>query len=154
MGQENLYETRTNLFCSENIVDYLWRRCEKTSYPFKPDNSFGIICKEEDKKYIKGKEIINNYVISSKDVKAGDIHSGKEYNFETVNFETINMDKQPVSAGRLALVYRADRKFYCLFEIIENNVGGYELHLIMKVKQKVGLLGSFQTEMVYYYWFL
>ena len=52
MGQydENLYETRTNLFSSENIVDYLWRRCEKSSKFFKPDNSFGINTKEVEKK--------------------------------------------------------------------------------------------------------
>ena len=51
MGQydENLYETRTNLFSSENIVDYLWRRCEKSSKFFKPDNSFGINTKEVEK---------------------------------------------------------------------------------------------------------
>jgi hypothetical protein len=61
------------------------------------------------------------------------------------------MDKLPVSQGRLALVYKADRKYYSLFEILPRPDGQKELRLIMKVKQKVGLLGSFQTEMFYYY---
>jgi hypothetical protein len=86
MGQfdENLYETRTNLFSSENIIDYLWRRCEKSTYPFKPDNSFGINTKEVEKKYLRGKEMMASYVITPKDIKAADIHGGHEYNFEVV----------------------------------------------------------------------
>lgn len=153
MGQfdENLYETRTNLFSSENIIDYLWRRCEKSTYPFKPDNSFGINTKEVEKKYLRGKEMMASYVITPKDIKAADIHGGHEYSFEVVEFETVNMDKLPVSQGRLALVYKADRKYYSLFEILPRPDGQKELRLIMKVKQKVGLLGSFQTEMFYYY---
>ncbi|MCR4698887.1 MAG: hypothetical protein K5762_05935 [Bacilli bacterium] len=153
MGQfdENLYETRTNLFSSENIIDYLWRRCEKSTYPFKPDNSFGINTKEVEKKYLRGKEMMASYVITPKDIKAADIHGGHEYNFEVVEFETVNMDKLPVSQGRLALVYKADRKYYSLFEILPRPDGQKELRLIMKVKQKVSLLGSFQTEMFYYY---
>jgi hypothetical protein len=153
MGQfdENLYETRTNLFSSENIIDYLWRRCEKSTYPFKPDNSFGINTKEVEKKYLRGKEMMASYVITPKDIKAADIHGGHEYNFEVVEFATVNMDKLPVSQGRLALVYKADRKYYSLFEILPRPDGQKELRLIMKVKQKVGLLGSFQTEMFYYY---
>ncbi len=153
MGQfdENLYETRTNLFSSENIIDYLWRRCEKSTYPFKPDNAFGINTKEVEKKYLRGKEMISSYVITPRDIKAADIHGGHEYNFEVVFFETVNMDKLPVSQGRLALVYRPDRKYYSLFEIMPRPDGQKELRLIMKVKQKVSLLGSFQTEMFYYY---
>ena len=68
-----------------------------------------------------------------------------------MEFETVNMEKDTVSKGRVALVYKADRKYYCLFEIIPREDEQNELHLIMKVKQKVGLLGSFQTEMFYYY---
>ena len=153
MGQydENLYETRTNLFSSENIVDYLWRRCEKSSKFFKPDNSFGINTKEVEKKYLRGKEMMASYVLTPKDIKSADIHGGHEYNFEVVEFETVNMEKDTVSKGRVALVYKADRKYYCLFEIIPREDEQNELHLIMKVKQKVGLLGSFQTEMFYYY---
>ena len=72
MGQydENLYETRTNLFSSENIVDYLWRRCEKSSKFFKPDNSFGINTKEVEKKYLRGKEMMTSYVLTPKDIKS------------------------------------------------------------------------------------
>lgn len=148
---ENLYETRTNLFSSENVIDYLWRRCEKTIYPFKPDNAFGIEAKELTKDYVKGKEIISDFVLSSSDIKNADIRKGQEYNFEISQFYTYNVEKNIVSDGKLALVYKSDRKYYSLFELVEKTGGEKELHLIMKVKQKVGLFGSFQTEMVCYY---
>lgn len=154
MGEydENLYETRTNLFSSENIIDYLWRRCEKTTFPFKPDNSFGINTKEVEKRYVKGKEIMHDYVLTPRDIKGADIKAGQEYNFEVVDFTTVNVDKTIVSQGKLVLIYRSDRRYYSLFELVEKE--GEEkptLSLIMKVKQKVGLFGSFQTEMFYYY---
>ncbi len=153
MGQfdENLYETRTNLFSSENVIEYLWRRCEKITYPFKPDNSFGIKVKGMDKDYVKGKEIMKDYDISDKDVKNADIKSGQEYNFEIDAFETQNVDDMIVSSGKVALVYKSDRRYYSLFDIIDDPYGKPQLHLIMKVKQKVGLFGSFETEMIYYY---
>lgn len=153
MGEfdENLYETRTNLFSSENIIEYLWRRCEKNTSLFKPANSFGITTKEVEKKYLRGKEIMSDYIVTTKDLHNADIHSGNEYNFEIVELVNFNIEKAVVSFGKLALVYRSDRKFYSLFEIIDDEDGEEGLHLIMKVKQKVGLLGSFQTEMIYYY---
>lgn len=149
-NNENLYETRTNLLSSENIIEYLYRRCEKTIYPFKPDNSFEIKCQEVDGMYIKGKEIVKEYEISSKDIKNADIKNSQEYNFEVDQFTTFNVEKMPVSQGKLVLIYRSDRKYYSLFELIEKE-DKKELHLIMKVKQQVGLFGSFQTEMMYYY---
>lgn len=149
-NNENLYETRTNLLSSENIIEYLYRRCEKTIYPFKPDNSFEIKCREVDGMYIKGKEIVKEYEISAKDIKNADIKNSQEYNFEVDEFTTFNVEKMPVSQGKLVLIYRSDRKYYSLFELIERE-DKKELHLIMKVKQQVGLFGSFQTEMMYYY---
>lgn len=149
-SNENLYETRTNLLSSENIIEYLYRRCEKTMYPFKPDNSFDIHCTEVDSRYVRGKEILKDFDISSKDAKNADIKGSQEYNFEINEFETLNAEKLPVSDGKLVLVYRSDRKYYSLFELIEDKEKP-ELHLIMKVKQQVGLFGSFQTEMFYYY---
>lgn len=149
--KENLYETRTNLFNSENIIDYLYKRCEKSTYPFKPDNSFSIQCKEIDSQYYSGKEIMKQYVLPSKDQKNADIKGSQDYNFEIDTFQTLSSENIPVSSGKLALVYKTDRKYYCLFELLENEDGQEELHLIMKVKQKVGLFGSFETQMVYYY---
>lgn len=153
MGQydENLYETRTNLFSSANIVEYLWRRCEKITYPFKPDNSFGIKVTEVEKNYVRGKEIVKDYEISNADIKNADLKGGQEFNFEIDAYETVNVENNVVSSGKVALVYRSDRRYYSLFDIYDNPNGQQELHLIMKVKQKVGLFGSFETEMVYYY---
>jgi hypothetical protein len=149
-NDENLYETRTNLLSSENIIDYLWRRCEKSTYPFKPDNSFGIQTKEIDRDYIKGKELMKYYNVSPKDIKDADIKGGHEYNMEVDEFQTVNVEGLPVSNGKLALIYRSDRRYYTLFELLDGD-DKKELRLIMKVKQKVGLFGSFETEMVYYY---
>ena len=148
---ENLYETRTNLFSSENIIEYLWRRCERNTFPFKPDNSFGFKCRQIDKKYLRGKEILEDFVLNTKDIKNADFKNGNEYNFEIVEYENLNMDNVPVSLGKVVLIYKSDRKFYSLFDLEERNDGYKYLNLIMKVKQKVGLLGSFQTEMIYYY---
>lgn len=148
---ENLYETRTNLLSSENVIDYLWRRCEKITFPFKPENAFGIKLKELDKDYVRGKDIMDTYLISEKDLKNSDMKKRNEYNIEIDIFQTINIENNPVSTGKLALIFKTDRKYYSLFEIIDRPEGKQELRLIMRVKQNVGLFGSFETEMIYYY---
>lgn len=148
---EDLYETRTNIFSCDNIVDYLWRRCGKNSYPFKPDNASDIVIKTLDEEYIFGKEIMKRYDVSSEDLHNADLKRGTEYNIDTCDFQTFNIGKIPITNGSLALVYKPDRRYYSLFLLENKDAEKPHLKLLMKVKQKVGLFGSFETEMVSFY---
>lgn len=149
---QDLYETRTNLFSCDNIIEYLWRRCGKNSYPFKPENTSDIKTKALDTKYVGGKEILEDYEVSSKDQKNAGLKKGTDYNLDICAFETLNIQGIPITAGVLALIYKPDRRFYTLF-LIEDGPDGETktMKLLMKVKQKVGLFGSFETEMINFY---
>lgn len=148
---EDLYETRTNLLSCDNMVDYFWRRSDHNSYPFKPTNAIDVKTKsvDEDREY--GKDIFSKYTVSDKDKKNSGIKPREEYNFDTVAFQTLNLDKQVLTQGLLILVYKPDRKWYSLF-LLENVSSEHPtLTLLMKVKQKVSLFGSFQNEMTTFY---
>lgn len=149
--QEDLYETRTNLLSCDNLIDYFWRRCAKNSYPFKPDNSMDIVTKAVDELHYTGKDIFDHYSLSTKDIKNSGLKRGAEYRFDLCDFRTFDFDKNEVSSGRLALVYKPDRKVYCLFLELDPEEVEPSLKLLMQVKQKTGLFGSFQTEAVNYF---
>ena len=148
---EDLYETRTNLLSVDNMVDYFWRRCDHNSYPFKPELAVDVKTKEADTDRLFGKDIFDNYEISAKDKKNSQIKSSTEYNFDTCAFQTLSLEKTVVTQGLLVLVYKPDRKWYSLFLLENPNTSSKSLRLIMTVKQKVSLFGSFQNEMITYY---
>ncbi len=148
---EDLYETRTNLLSCENMVDYFWRKCDRNSYPFKPINACDIQTVEIDTDRQYGKDIFSSYTISDKDWKNSGIKNGNEYNFDRVGFKTLDIAKNMLTFGELFLVYKPDRKWYSLF-LLENKTDEKPtLTLLMKVKQKVSLFGSFQNEMITFY---
>lgn len=149
-GQE-LYETRTNLFSCENLIEYFWRRCYKNSYPFKPENSSDIQTQVESEDFVEGKIFFDRYSFEfPKDLKNSGIKKTGEYNVDVCHFQTFNMQKAVVSQGKLVLVYKPDRRYYSLFLLDELN-DTKRLSLLMKVKQKNTLFGSFETEMATYY---
>jgi|GEM_PF-672240 len=149
----DLYETRTNLLSSGNIIDYLWRRCDRNSTPFKPENSSEIVTKPVSSDFKLGKEILAEYDIAPKDLKNAMLKKGTQYRFEVSSFTCLSFMKNPVSDGVLALVYKPDRNLTDLF-LIEPPQGAGEkstLKLLLRSKQTVSLFGSYQTEMVTYY---
>lgn len=148
---EDLYETRTNLLSCDNLIDYFWRRCARNSYPFKPDNSMDILTKAVSEDHLTGKDIFSSYTMASKDIHNSGIKKGGEYRFDLCDFKTTDFDKNEVSHGRLALVYKTDRKIYDLFLVLDPEDTQPGLKLLMSVKQKTGLFGSFQTEAVNYF---
>lgn len=148
---EDLYETRTNLLSCDNMVDYFWRKSDHNSYPFKPNQSVDIVTKEVDSDRLLGKEIFDQYEMDEKDKKNSMLKGSNEYNFDICEFETLSLDKIVVSRGYVALVYKPDRKWYSLFLIENPFVDGKSLRLLMRVKQKVSLFGSFENEMITFY---
>lgn len=148
---EDLYETRTNLLSCDNLIDYFWRRCARNSYPFKPDNSMDISTKALSEEHYTGKDIFTRYTMSTKDIKNSGMKKGAEYHFDLCAFRTLDFDKNEVSVGTLALVYKPDRKVYSLFLVLDPEEQEPGLKLLMNVKQKTGLFGSFQTEAVNYF---
>ncbi|MFA6586827.1 MAG: hypothetical protein WCR16_03740 [Bacilli bacterium] len=149
---KTMYETRTNLLCCANIIDYLWRRCDKNSNPFKPETAADIITKTLEQDVKTGKDILSVFNIDPKDIKASGIKKGTEYHFDICSFYTRSFSKAKVSEGMLALVYKPDRNLSSLFLIGEHAEGEKrKLKLLIRSKQKVGLFGSYQTEMVTFY---
>lgn len=148
---EDLYETRTNLLSCDNMVDYFWRKCDRNSYPFRPNNAVDILTKEIETDRQYGKDIFLEYDISEKDKKNSGIKSGNEYNFDRVGFLTLDLAKNPLSKGELILVYKPDRKWYSLFLYEKPSGDKPLLTLLMRVKQKVSLFGSFENEMITFY---
>lgn len=149
---QDLYETRTNLFSCDNIIEYLWRRCGKNSYPFKPENTSDIQTKPLSSVFVGGREILEDYQIALKDQKNAGLKRGTDYNLDICAFQTLNIQDTPITAGYLALIYKPDRRYYTLFLIEEGQEEERKtMKLLMKVKQKVGLFGSFETEMINFY---
>ncbi len=148
---EDLYETRTNLLSCDNMVDYFWRKCDRNSYPFKPNSACDIQTVEIDTDRQYGKDIISSFTISDKDLKNSGIKNGNEYNFDHVGFKTLDINKNMITYGELYLVYKPDRKWYSLFLLENKNDEKPTLTLLMRVKQKVSLFGSFQNEMITFY---
>lgn len=149
---EDLYETRTNLLSCNNLIDYFWRRCDHNSYPFKPESALDVITEEKDTDRLYGKEIFESYKISSSDWKKSGMKNSTEYNFDTCEFTTLNINKEPVTQGEVVLVYKPDRKWYAVF-LVTKHEGEEEptLRLLMTIKQKVSLFGSFENEMINFY---
>lgn len=149
---EDLYETRTNLLSCDNMIDYFWRRCDHNSYPFKPEKAVDVKTKTISEDRLLGKDIFSNYEITEKDQRNSFIKPGTEYNFDTCSFETIAIDKTTVvTKGLLVLIYKPDRKWYSLFLLENPQSSTPSLRLLMRVKQKVSLFGSFQNEMISFY---
>ena len=147
---EDLYETRTNLLSCDNLIDYFWRRCDHNSYPFKPESSVDIITKEADNERMYGKEIFQQFEISSSDWKKAGMKNNIQYNFDVCEFTTLNINKEPLTKGVVTLVYKPDRKWYAVFLLKETDETR-TLKLIMTIKQKVSLFGSFENEMINFY---
>lgn len=150
-GSEDLYETRTNLLSCDNMIEYFWRHCEQNSIPFKPENAVDVVTESVSSVRFFGSEITENYSISKEDINNANIKGKKEYNFDMCTFTTLTLDKVVASSGILALVYPADRSLYSLFLMKDVGNDQKELKLLLKVKQKVSLFGSFTNDMVTYF---
>lgn len=148
---ENLYETRTNMLSSDKMVDYFFRHCDRHAYPFKPENAIDIDTVEVSSDRYLGKEIKESFEISQIDFTNSDLKGKKEYNLDLVAFKTYSFDKKMASIGSLALVYPSDRNTYALFLIDKVGDTKAKLTLLLKVKQKTSLFGSFENENVVYY---
>lgn len=148
---EDLYETRTNLLSCDNMVDYFWRRTDHNSFPFKPNQAVDVTTEEMQTDRQFGKDIQTAWEIDDKDLKNSGLKNKEEYNFDVVKFTTLDLAKNKVTDGYVALVYKPDRKWYSLFLIEETGSFKKKLRLLMRVKQKVSLFGSFQNEMVTFY---
>lgn len=150
-GNEDLYETRTNLLSCDNMIEYFWRHCDVNTMPFKPENSVDVTTEQVSSVRYFGKDITDNYELSKDDINNSTIKGKKEYNFDMCSFKTLGIDKEVTSSGMLALVFPSDRSLYCLFLYSDGDNGKKKLKLLLKVKQKTSLFGSYTNDMVTYF---
>lgn len=149
--KEDLYETRTMALGSDNMISSFWKHTDHNSFPFKPENAVNIETEALSSVRFYGKEILDSYDVSKEDVNNASLKGKKEYFFDLCSFKTYALDKSTVSSGILALVYPADRSVYNLFLIQDSDIGRKKLQLLLKVKQKVALFGSFTNDMITYF---
>lgn len=148
--EENNYETQTNLLNCEDMISYLWSKCDKYSLPFKPENAKSIQTEVELADEVCGEEIRNHYLFGKEDLKHANIQKKEEYDVDTVDFKTLDEKGNELSQGTLLLMHKHDHKYYGLF-LLEEKEDGSHLKLLVKASQKKKLFDSFDTSVVLFY---
>ena len=145
--KDDLYITHTNLLSCEDVVAYLWKKCDKVSSPFKPDGAESIDDKVTYGDKMDGALIKKRFQISLEDTRHMALKNHQEYDVDTMEFTTYDQDKRALSTGSLVVIYRPIEKFY--YVLLANNET--ELKLMVKCTQKKKLFDSFPTETVSFY---
>ena len=143
---EDLYTTKTNLLSCEDVVSYLWKKCDKASYPFKPEGAktFKDLVTFADKS--DGELIKKRYILSVDDKRHMALKTKQEYDVDTLEFSTYDENDNELSKGELVVFYRPIEKFYYVFIKEEN-----KLKLLIKCIQKKRLFDSFPTETITFF---
>jgi len=150
--EDKNYETKTNLLSCEDIVSYLWNKCDKVSFPFKPEGSVKIETSVSYSDIQEGDSLKDKYQVTGEDIKHLAMKNHDEYEVDMVQFKTLNSGNEVVSDGNLLVVYKAIDRFYGIFLLTEKE--GEEkpsLRLLVKCSQKKRLFQDFPTEAVIYF---
>lgn len=145
--KENSYETKTNLLSCEDVVSYLWKKCDKFSFPFKPEKANRFDDKVTFKDQIDGVMIKKKYQMSLEDMRHMALKNHQEYDVDTMEFKTYDGEDNEISSGDLLIIYRPIEKFYYVFLHEEND----HLKLLIKCVQKKKLFDSFPTETITFF---
>lgn len=135
------YETHTNLLSCEDVVSYLWNKCNKRSTPFKPEGAVSFEDKVTFTDQKDGDVIKKMFSISHDDWKLIKLKKEKEYDVDNMEFKTFDENKKMLSEGNLLVIYLPIEKVYYVFLHNEN-----EVKLLIKCIQKKKLFESFPTE--------
>lgn len=145
-NKDDLYITKTDLLSCEDVVAYLWKKCDKFSSPFKPEGSFSIDDKVSFSDSKEGEEIKKEYEISGEDIRHMSLKNHQTYDVDNIEFVTYDEAKRPLTSGNLVVIYRPIEKFY--YVMLQENK---HLSLLVKCVQKKKLFGSFPTETVTFF---
>lgn len=148
--EEKNFETRTDLLGCENMVEYLWSKCNKPSEPFKPSGSKEIHSEVVYADRVYGGEILKNYLMDKEDFKESNISKTTEYDMDLATFKTSNEEGEFISEGTVCLIHKPDHKLYALFLYSEEG-DVKKLKLLVKCKQKKKLFETFPTEIISFY---
>lgn len=146
-NKDDLYITKTNLLSCEDVVSYLWNKCDRTSKVFKPEGAVSfqdkiLFSDTNDGEYIK-----SEYQISGGDIRHMALKNHQEYDIDLMEFETFDADKNSLSKGNLVIIYRPREKFYYIL-LKEDEI---KLTLLVKCIQKKHIFSSFPTETIQYF---
>lgn len=144
---DDLYITKTNLLSCEDVVSYLWKKCDKFSSPFKPEGAYQITDKVTYSDTMLGLELKKQYDISLDDARHMALKNKQEYDVDTVEFTTLDDAKRPLTNGHLVVIYRPLEKFYYIFL----DQGKNKLKLLVKCIQKKKIFNAFPTETVIFF---
>lgn len=142
---KEVYETSTNLRSAENIVNYLWMKCEKEILPFHPLKAKDIIVNSEYEDMIYSASFIEKYPLDKSVVKTLHLSKDIEYGIDYVNYKNIDEKENIITEGKGILLYDSDNRFYAFFTCDEDFKN---LHLVVVCRQKKDLLHSYPTERI------
>lgn len=148
--EDNNYETKTNLLSCEDVVAYLWNKCDKISSPFKPEGAKTIETSVVYADIKTGELIKRDYVMLGTDARHMGLRNETEYEVDTVSFQTKNEEGEVISDGTLLVIYKSTEKYYGIF-LLEEKEGVKNLKLLVKCTQKKKMFQSFPTEAILYY---
>ncbi len=148
--EDKNYETKTNLLSCQDVVAYLWSKCDKLSFPFKPEGSKSIETEVTYSDVSDGETLKEHYSLTGEDVKHLALKNHEEYDIDIVTFKTKNENGEVVSDGTLLVVYKAIDRYYGVF-LLKGEEGHYEPKLLVKCSQKKRLFQDFPTETVLYF---
>lgn len=146
-NKDDLYITGTNLLSCEDVVLYLWKKCDKFSSPFKPEKAEKISDKVTFSDKLSGEMIKKRFKITGDDLRHMAIKKSQEYDVDMMEFTTFDASGNSLSSGNLVVFYRPIEKFYYVFLSKEND----ELQLMIKCIQKKKLFNAFPTETVTFF---
>ena len=146
-NKDDLYITKTNLLSCEDVVSYLWKKCDKFSSPFKPEGAESIDDRVTYSDKLTGEAIKKEYHISGEDIRHMSLKNRQEYDVDNLEFTPSDKDGKALTSGTMVVVYRPIEKFYYILLQKENK----ELQLLVKCIQKKRLFDSFPTETVTFF---
>jgi hypothetical protein len=146
-NKEDLYITKTNLLSCEDVVSYLWNKCDRHSDPFKPNNAVTFSDKILFSDKIDGDLVKKEYNISGSDIRHMALKNHQEYDVDLMEFETFDAEKNSLSKGKLVIIYRPIEKFYYILRLDNEK----DLTLLVKCIQKKHLFASFPTETIQFF---
>lgn len=146
-NHDELYITKTNLLSCEDVVAYLWKKCDRFSSPFKPEGAYSMEDKVTFSDHKEGVQIKKEYDIDGDDIRHMSLKNHQEYDVDNVEFTTYDDAKRPLTSGSLVVIYRPIEKYYYILLDCSNQ----KLKLFVKCVQKKKLFDSFPTETISFF---
>ena len=145
MEENQQFETTTNLYSIEHLLDYLWMRYEGEQKLFKPKNSKDFQSEYLYGDLLTGTQVNRQYHLLDKKGKEQLFSARKEYKVDLVGFRVLDEKKNEISIGVALLIYPPEKKEYSLFLLDEDQK---VYRFLLSCQQKKGNHQIFDTLLI------